>query len=575
MDKAEILGTARSDAGDIDDCGLGDAVFVISRDGVIRNVIRQPDEVSTAAGEIQPGTPAGNVWPGGFAKLVHDNVKRTLRDRQVHVAEFSDESNRGHYEVIAVAQAPDRALVVIRDVSAKKTEISEIQQLAYVDDATGLPNREYLLKELDRITTALRLNEGRAAIIRFHISQIELAESASGRHNQNEILQILSTRLTSGLRGVNQTDTEDEERYSIVARVDHRQFAVVLPIIQEGADAQAVAARLAESMEQPIAMGSREITVSASAGIALYPQDGTDAQTLYENAGAATTDAKNSLTTRQKLHSGTIKVRALDRQDLELELKSALARDEFELNFMPIVLPDSRKAISIEALLRWPQTVLGAKSTQKLISLAEYTGLIVPIGEWVLRRSCENLAGWHAAGHEELRLAVNLSVQEFSRPDLVERMAAILEECSIDPALIDAEITEHILFRDAMRDFVMCKELKSLGVKVVVDDYGTGACSLAHLSRSPIDAIKIDGSFVAQLGVDPAQEAACAAATAMAHALDLQVVAECVETEEQAAKLQALGCDLLQGFLFGNPAQADEIGSYLGAAESETDGGND
>lgn len=257
-------------------------------------------------------------------------------------------------------------------------------------------------------------------------------------------------------------------------------------------------------------------------------------------------------------------MRALKRQDLELELKSALARDEFDLNYLPIVEADSKNPVALEALLRWPQTVFGAKSTKKLVDLAEYTGLIIPIGEWVLRRGCANLNTWHSCGHPEMRLAVNLSVQEFSRADLVQRIADILDENSIDPRFIDVEITEHILFRDAMRKFVTCKALKKLGVRVVVDDYGTGACSLTHLALSPIDAIKIDGSLVSNLGMDAAYDAACAAAIKMAHALGLTVVAEYVETEEQAALLQKKECDFLQGFLFCEPTSAVEIGDYLG-----------
>jgi len=378
----------------------------------------------------------------------------------------------------------------------------------------------------------------------------------------------LSTRLTRGLRGVNQPESKDQERYSIVARIDYRQFAVVLPIIQAGSDAATVAGRLSESMQQPINTGSREVTVCVSTGIALFPQDGADAETLFENAAAATTDAKSSRTARQRFHSGTIKERALKRQDLELELRSALEREEFDLNYLPIVQPDTGNAVTAEALLRWPQTVFGARSIEKLVSLAEYTGLIVPIGEWVLRHSCTQLYAWHSAGHPDLRLAVNLSVQEFSRADLVRRIAIILDECSIDPHFIDLEITEHILFRDAMKDFARCTELKELGARIVVDDYGTGACSLAHLSRSPIDAVKIDGSFVTHSGTNPDDRAACAAAIAMAHALNLKVVAESVETEEQAALLQELGCDYLQGFLFCEPKPATEFSDYLASQDS-------
>lgn len=549
---------------------IGDAVVLVSRDGTICNFLRRPDGISETSMSELCGSPIERLWPAELATLVRNSIKRTLRSRQVHSGEFEDLGDGGHYEIIFVAQGHDRALVIIRDISEQKIAISEMQQLAYVDDVTGLPNREYLLRQLSRITDGLRIKEGRAAVIHFDIDQIDLAGSASGKIKEDEILKELSTRLTRGLRGVNQPDAKDQERYSIVARIDYRQFALVLPTIQAGADAAAVAERLSESMQQPINTGSREVTVWVSTGIALFPQDGADANTLFENAAAATTDAKRSRTNRQRFHSGTVKERALKRQDLELELRSALEREEFDLNYLPIVQPDTGITVTAEALLRWPQTVFGTRSIEKLVSLAEYTGLIVPIGEWVLRRSCSQLKAWHTAGHPELRLAVNLSVQEFSRADLVQRIAIILDECSIDPHFIDFEITEHTLFRDAMKEFARCTEFKELGARIVVDDYGTGACSLAHLSRSPIDAVKIDGSFVTHSGINPDDRAACAAATAMAHALNLKVVAESVETEEQAALLQELGCDYLQGFLFCEPAPAVEFAEYLDSQVSES-----
>lgn len=542
---------------------IGDTVLVISRDGTICNFLRTPDSIPDTLTSEMCGSPIERLWPPELAALARNYVKRTLRSCRVHGTEFENSGDGRHYELIFVAQGQDRAMAIVRDISQQKTAISEMQRLAYVDEITGLPNREYLLEELSKIVAGLRIKEGRAAIICFDIDQVDLAESASGKNNQDEILRELSMRLMRGLRGVNQPDTHDEERYSIVARVDYRQFAVVLPIIEDGSDAAAVAARLSESMQQPVKTGARQVTVWVSTGIALFPQDGADAKTLFENAGAATADAKNSRTTRQKFHSGTLKVRALKRQDLELEIRSALDREEFELNYLPIVRADTKEVITAEALLRWPQTAFGARPTQKLVSLAENTGLIVPIGEWVLRHSCMQLHAWHEAGHSELRLAVNLSMQEISRADLVQRVAVVLDECSIDPSFIDFEITEHLLFRDAMKEFTTCSELKTLGVRVVVDDYGTGACSLAHLSRSPIDAVKIDGSFVMHSETNSDDRAACAAAIAMAHALNLKVVAECVETREQATLMQELGCDFLQGFLFFKPAPASEFSDYL------------
>jgi diguanylate cyclase (GGDEF)-like protein len=548
---------------------IGDSVLVLSRDGTIVKLQFPPDGITDDQATKLTGAPVESLWPGELAALLHSNVKRTLRNRQAQSAEFEDSRNGQHYEFIFVAQGPDRVLVVVRNISERKSAISEMQQLAYVDSVTGLPNQKYLIRELSRIVDGLRLKGGRAAVICFDIDRTDFDNIASGKIKQDAALKELATRLTGGLRGVNQPDTPDEERYSIAVRIDFCQFAVVLPIIEDGSDAAAVTSRLSESLQQQIEIGTSSVGVTVNAGIALFPQDGADAMTLLGSAHAAMEDAKSSQTMQPRFHSGTVKVRALQRQDMVLELQSALDREEFHLEYLPIVEAGTRNVRTAEALLRWPQEVFSSRPIQQVISLAEHTGLIVPIGEWVLRHSCEQLHAWHASGNSGLRLAVNLSAQEFSRADLATRVADILSTSSIEPRYIDLEITEHILFRDALRDFSMCRALKELGVGVVVDDYGTGACSLAHLAGSPVDTVKIDGGFVTHSETNPSDRAACAAAAAMAHELSLKVVAESVETEEQAMIMQELGCDFLQGFLFLRPSLASEFTEYLASTSTD------
>ena len=225
----------------------------------------------------------------------------------------------------------------------------------------------------------------------------------------------------------------------------------MLPHIESGTDAEGVAERLTDAIQQPIKIGNRKLSVLARAGIALFPQDGTDADTLLENGVVAMEDAWNGQAAEIKFHSGTVKMRALQRQDVAHELKSALDREEFVLHFLPIVDARNDATVALEALLRWPQTVLGSQPIQKIVSIAEHTGLILPLGRWVLKRSCEHLQQWHDAGYPDLRISVNLSAQEFSQPDLAEIISSILRESSIDPAFLDVEINEYMLFRDAMK----------------------------------------------------------------------------------------------------------------------------
>ena len=303
--------------------------------------------------------------------------------------------------------------------------------------------------------------------------------------------------------------------------------------------------------------------LQACGGIGLFPQDGADAGTLFANSLAAIEEARAGQPGNICFHSGTVKLHTLQRQDLEAELKTALERGLLGLNYLPIVDATTHEVRSVEALLRWPDSVMGSHSTSKIIGLAERTGLIVPIGEWVLRESFGQLRGWHDAGWSELRIAVNLSMQEFSRPDIAARLAALMLEAGVQPEYVDLEITEKMLARDALTRFQVLDALKALGIGLHVDDYGTAACSLAQVSHSPIDAIKLDNSLVTAAENCAQDNAACRAAIASAHALGLAVVAEGVATEWQVNALSDAGCDMLQGFYFAEPLATPDVQSYL------------
>ncbi len=539
------------------------AVLEVAKSGSIIRVLQAPEGHDRRPPEQLQGRSVADIWPDAPAEFLLASVKAAISGRQVHSTEYGAGGDAAHYEIISIPQGRDRALLVVRDVSARKTALSRMQQLAYVDEATKLPNREFLHEELSKCIDVLRLREGRAAVICFDIDQVDLHGNSFGTRQQDVIIKELASRLTHELRGANQSDVEDYERYSIAARIEFRQFGVVLPIIESGSDAEGVTQRLIESLQQPIKIAHREVEVTARAGIALFPQDGNDAESLFENAIAAMEDARNSQVAPYKFHSGTVKLRALQRQDLDLELRAALEREEFTLEFLPIVDAKTRKATSVEALLRWPQQIFGLQSIRKVVALAENTGLILPIGDWVLRESCTALRRLHDAGFAELRLAINLSVQEFSHRALIEKILEILDEFGLEPRHLDVEISEYTLFRDAMKQYATCARLKDAGLGVVVDDYGTGACSLAHLSRSPVDAVKIENNFVSNLIADAVDRATCAAVTAMAHELGKKIIAEGVETEGQAMILAEQGCDFLQGFLFARPSSAEVLEAYL------------
>jgi EAL domain-containing protein (putative c-di-GMP-specific phosphodiesterase class I)/GGDEF domain-containing protein len=540
--------------------------LVVTADGSICSVM-QPH------GQADGKESVSELWPGDVGQHVRSNVRRVLRNREFFCDYVQHDEEGRSAEHIYIAQGRDRVLLIVRDTSRRQRDMSRLEKLAYVDEATGLPNRELFNNSLEKVCEHQRLREGRAAVICIHVDDVDDDQGRVSIDRYNAVLQELAQRMLRELRGANSMDENDYERRTVIARIDFRRFGIILPFIETGTDAEAVTERLVQLLQQPVDVGDKAIGTRVYAGISLFPQDGGEAETLFTNGLAATEEARTGQPGNTCFHSGTVKLRTLQRQDLEVELKTALERGSFSLNYLPIVDAAGHTVRSIEALLRWPDSVMGSHSTSKIIGLAERTGLIVPIGEWVLRHSFGQLRAWHDAGWPELRLAVNLSMQEFSRPDIAARLAALMLEAGVQPEHVDLEITEKMLARDAMASFPVLDALKALGIGLYVDDYGTAACSLAQISHSPVDGIKLDNSLVSAAERCAEDHAACHAGIAAGHALGLTVVAEGVESAERADTMREAGCDLLQGFYFTKPLDTKEMQLYLESAPGGEDDG--
>mgnify|MGYP001812388561 FL=1 len=530
--------------------------LVLSGDGKVCTVLH-------SSVDVEPNESIDAIWSATVCTRIRDNLRRVLRDRRFFSEELNLDDQGSTAEFTYIAQGRDRVLLVARDTSRNREALTRLKHLAYVDDATALPNREYFLAELEKIVEHQRLREGRCAVICCHFEGFGLRQGSVSTAHYDEILHELGTRLAHELRGANSGQDEDYERRSVVARTDFQRFGVILPEIENGMDAESVTERLALALQAPVEIDGRTYRAQVHAGIGLFPQDGSDAPTLFQNANAATEEARTCEAGDVKFHSGTIKLRTLQRQDLEVELRSALDRGAFALNYLPIVDAVTGEVRAVEALLRWPESVMGSHSTSKVIGLAERTGLIVPIGEWVLRESFDQLNSWQDDGKPDLRLSVNLSMQEFSRAEIAPRMAALMLQVGVQPSFIDLEITEKMLGRDAVAGYRAMDALKALGVSLIVDDFGTGACSLAQFAHSPVDGIKVDISLVNGVETCERDLAACAAAISSAHALGLTAVAEGVETTGQADLLRQHGCDFLQGFFFSRPLTAAQMREFL------------
>jgi diguanylate cyclase (GGDEF)-like protein len=547
-------------------------ILIADKDGIVNSAL----EGCTLATGTAPGESLSieDLWSREVAEQILKSLRRTLRSRKHFSEEIYCRLDDRDSEFLYIAQGPTRVLLVARDLSAQGKALSAVQQLAYSDNLTGLPNREFLFRRLQEITDVQKLKQGRAAVICINIGQFDDSGYALNATQQDQVLQELASRLTRDLRGLNDLQDDNYSRCSIAARTDYRQFSIVLPDIEGGDDAEAVAERIICDLEQVLKVGSRTVNVQVAAGIALFPQDGTSPIPLFDNAAAAMEDARVSSEPRLRFHSGTVRLRSLQRQDLEIEIKTALERQEYTLNFLPILDARTRQPATIEALLRWPDAILGSQPTRKIVRVAERTGQIVEIGAWVFQHACEQLQIWHEGGHDNLRIAVNLSSQELASDKLAPRIARILDESNTDPTDVDIEINEQMLTKEALRGFKTLAALKSLGVRTVVDDFGIGACSLADLSQSPVAAVKIDNTFVAHLGTNERDSAACGAAIAMARELGIDTIAEGVETEEQAQILTQQGCQFLQGFLFGTPRTNAEFLGYLQSLPEEPSAGS-
>jgi diguanylate cyclase (GGDEF)-like protein/PAS domain S-box-containing protein len=443
-------------------------------------------------------------------------------------------------------------VAVVRDITERTYAEEQIKHLAYHDALTGLPNR-LLFK--DRVTVALshaQRNNSRLAVLFLDLDRFKVINDSLGHNIGDRLLQEVASRVEACLRD---SDT--------VARLGGDEFTILLPNLIHSDDAAPVAQKILDSIRAPFHIEERELFTSTSIGISLYPEDAADAETLIKNADTAMYQAKEQGRDNYQLFNAHVNARALQRIALEHGLRRALVNEEFDVFFQPIVDLRTGVVTGMEALLRWNHPELGSIPPSTFIPLAESTGIMMPIGAWALRQACLRATEWQAAGFRNLSLAVNLSVTQLQSVDLVQRVRDALEETGLPPEQLELEITESSAMQSPEISLRVLRELKKLGIRISLDDFGTGHSSLAYLKRLPIDTLKIDQSFVRDIDADPNSAAIVTAIIAMAHSLRLKVIAEGVEHEEQAMFLRRYGCDLMQGFLFTKPVPAHEFGSLL------------
>jgi EAL domain-containing protein (putative c-di-GMP-specific phosphodiesterase class I) len=348
-----------------------------------------------------------------------------------------------------------------------------------------------------------------------------------------------------------------------VARFGGDEFTLLIPKIDHVEDAAKIAQKILETLKIPFSIADHELFVTTSVGISIYPNDGGDPQTLVRNADTAMYRAKDQGRDNYQLYAPAMNARALERLALENMLRKAISHRELVLFYQPVADMKTKNIVGVEALIRWKHPELGMLSPAHFISVAEMSGLIIPIGDWVLRTACKQTKMWQKRIDSELTVAVNLSARQFQQPNLTEIIAEVLEETGLEAKSLELEITESNAMQNAENTIYTLRELKALGVRIAMDDFGTGYSSLNYLKRFPIDTLKLDQSFVRDITTDPSDAAIATAVIAMAHSLNLKVIGEGVETEEQFAFLHKQKCDYIQGYLFSPPQPVENLEAYL------------
>jgi diguanylate cyclase (GGDEF)-like protein/PAS domain S-box-containing protein len=439
-----------------------------------------------------------------------------------------------------------------RDVTRARLAEDQMIHMANYDGLTTLPNRNMFLKEFDRALARARRNGSRLAVFFLDLDRFKNINDSLGHAAGDELLQEMANRLRALLR-----------ENDLVARLGGDEFVILVEGYSKMETLSHVARKMLATIARPCMVQGRELLVTGSLGASSFPEDGDEAATLLRNADTAMYKAKEQGKNNYQFYSAQLAAHASRQLTLETELRHAVERDELVLHYQPKFDLQSQRMTGVEALLRWNHPERGLLAPGEFIGLAEESGLIVPIGHWVLRAACAQFAQWTRAGFGAPRCAVNLSARQFADGSVMSHVQDALDSAGVHASALEVEITESLLMTEPARAIETLNTLRAMGVRIAIDDFGTGYSSLAYLKRLPAHCVKIDRSFIEGLPGDRDDAAITQAVIAMAHSLNMQVVAEGVETKEQLRFLQQLGCDCAQGYFFSRPVPAEQLTCHM------------
>lgn len=537
---------------------VADGVVAVDDAGLVRWCNEAAEVIFARSLEEMVGRPLSDLLePAGEHPFDFEELRRQLAHAPLGYAEVAGRRRDGELVALELCVAridgpPGGFAVTVRDVTVRRQTEEAIRALAYYDPLTGLPNRLLALDRLGEAIERARRNRQMLAVMLVDLDRFKLVNDSLGLRTGDALLRAVAERLRATLR-----------RSDTVARPGGDEFLLVLHGIAGAEAAARVAQKVLDALRPPFRVDGEELSITACIGIALWPHDGADPESLVENADTALARAKEQGRGQFCFYTTDMNAAAFERLMLESRLRRALEQAEFVVYYQPQVDLASGEVVGVEALLRWFHPEHGMVPPAEFVPLAEETGLIVPIGAWVLENACAQVRRWQEAVAPDLRLSVNLSARQFQDRELVARIAGTTARLGFPRRLLELEITESAVMRDVDGALARIRELRELGVGLALDDFGTGYSSLGYLQRFPIQTLKIDRAFIRDIAQDPRSAALVRAIVELARTLELRVVAEGVETREQALLLRDFGCHEIQGFLFSRPLPAAELGALL------------
>jgi len=464
-----------------------------------------------------------------------------------------------YYEVRMMPVKTQEVIALVRDITERKQADDQIAFLAYHDSLTALPNSRLFRDRLGHAISQAQRNNKILAIMFLDLDRFKLINDSMGHSAGDELLKITSQRLIEAVRKTDSVAIKAEGDGSSIARSGGDEFTILLDDIENRQAIIRIADRIVESIGQPMKLGREEVHISTSIGIAIYPEDGTVAEELLKHADSAMYHAKAQGKNNFQFFADSMNRSSFERLSLENNLHKAIEHNELHLYYQPQVSVGHEKLVGMEALIRWEHPEKGFISPGEFIPVAEETGMIMQIGEWVFREACEQGARWIKQGYQINKISVNLSPRQLKDEKISNLIGSILKETGMPAEKLCIELTESALILDPQVADARLKKIKALGVSLSLDDFGTGYSSLSYLKRFPIDTLKIDQAFIRDVKIDKEDAALVKAIIAMAHGLNMDVIAEGVEVQEQLDFLSANGCDTIQGFWFSRPLPAAEM----------------